>query len=167
MDNLTPLTGATMIVVPGIDTGVAYAAHDRADAQSFSLTPKANSPEALLSLLRATIGPMRTLRRIVIVDNFGLPGPKANAVTDCKVAMVALAHASGAELIAVPWLHAKGIADHEGLDLEDSAALALTIERYRRAGDTVGEVTIERRMVRQLNSEVAQLNEHVAQHTGA
>jgi len=152
-----------MIVVPGIDTGVAYAAHDRADAQSFSLTPKANSPEALLSLLRATIGPMRTLRRIVIVDNFGLPGPKANAVTDCKVAMVALAHASGAELTSTPWLHAKGIADHEGIDPVDTMALAAEIERYRRAGDTVGEVIIERRMVRQLNSEVHAL----AQHTGA
>jgi hypothetical protein len=163
MTDPTPLTGSTLIVVPGIDTGFAFAPHDRGEVQLFTLQPNRPGPEAMLSLLQSTGHRLQQLRRIVIVDNFGLPGEKADAVTDCKVAMVALAHASGAELTSTPWLHAKGIADHEGIDPVDTMALAAEIERYRRAGDTVGEVIIERRMVRQLNSEVHAL----AQHTGA
>ena len=165
MNNLTRLTGASLIaVLHAGDSAFCISEHDRAEAKAFTFVPRHCDATSVTRLLLEGLGDQADrLRSIHIVE-----GGEVDAFTSAsKLALVAIAGATGASLSSVPFMKARVISD--SADCTCAAQVALALEAARRAkkasGGHLGAVIFVVDHVKQLRNEVRDIREHVGAQT--
>jgi len=161
MNNLTRLTGASLVaVLHAGDSAFCISDHDRADPRAFTFLPRRIDVTTVCRmLLQATGDQTDRLRHITVVEG----GEVDNFTSAAKLALVAIAGATGASLSSVPFMKARKISDDADCANAAQVAVAIEIERRKRKGqgEHLGDVVLTVDHVRQLRNETRDLRQHV------